>query len=95
VLSVENKLGVAVVSASFISYPLHQHSPVMLFAGSRASHDMFLCRWLTSWSAAAPLLTCLRSLLLLPAELMDLRQKFEEGRKRLAALKAARHFRPN
>lgn len=34
-------------------------------------------------------------LLLLPAELMDLRHKFEEGRKRLAALKAARHFRPN
>ncbi|WIA09053.1 hypothetical protein OEZ85_008467 [Tetradesmus obliquus] len=29
------------------------------------------------------------------SELMDLRHKFEEGRKRLAALKAARHFRPN
>jgi hypothetical protein len=47
-------------------------------------------------SAAAPLLACLLLLLLLlPAELMDLRQKFEEGRKRLAALKAARHFRPS
>ncbi|KAF6266678.1 ribosomal RNA-processing protein 7-domain-containing protein [Scenedesmus sp. NREL 46B-D3] len=29
------------------------------------------------------------------SELMDLRQKFEEGRKRLAALKAARHFKPS
>jgi hypothetical protein len=34
-------------------------------------------------------------LLLPPAELMDLRQKFEEGRRRLAALKAARNFRPS
>ncbi|KAF8072922.1 Rrp7a [Scenedesmus sp. PABB004] len=28
-------------------------------------------------------------------ELMELRQQFEEGRKRLAALKAARHFKPS
>jgi hypothetical protein len=61
-------------------------------------------RLATRRSAAVPLLRRLRLLLmmlllplllLLPAELMDLRQKFEEGRKRLAALKAARHFRPS
>jgi hypothetical protein len=49
--------------------------------------------WPIRTVCAVPLLTCL--LLLLPAELLDLRQKFEEGRKRLAALKAARNFRPS
>lgn len=35
-------------------------------------------------------------LLLWPcAELMELRHKFEEGRRRLVALKAARHFKPS
>lgn len=42
-----------------------------------------------------PLLPCRGHPHTAVAELLELRQRFDEGRKRLAALKAARHFKPS